>query len=1021
MIPPSGFRRPRLRASRRPAPSRGPIVLGLIAALTTVAVADVSLAAAAAPAANGPILFVTDRDSVDANGNGKIDSSERNREVYAIDADGTGLRRLTDDPATDTRPALSPNGRTVAFDSGRSGNDELWIMTADGSGTARVTDRGAPDRGPSFSSDGQRLAYSVTHKSTLPGGAGEGDIWTVNADGTETTRLTFDRELDELDPAFSPDGSKIAFVSATPGGPASTRDILVVDADGSNPVNLTAANGGAGAEDSDPSWSPDGSKIAFTSDRGGGAEIWVMGSGGGNPTTLTSANGRDEQPAFSPDGTRIVFTARRGGSTDLYTMNADGSAQTRLTDDAPLNEIDELGVWRAVTPPGQVDTYIDSGPAFVGSSPQVEFTYSGAPALGGQVDGFNCSLDGGAFQACPASGAAVAGLSDGAHTFVVRAESNGTVDPTPARYRFAVDTTRIVFASDRDGNSEIYVIDADGTAPRRLTNHAAADSDPALSPDGSLLAFASQRDGDYEIYVTAADGSGTPRKLTDNQVADTAPTFSPDGASILFTSRRDGNDEVYAIDAETGAGAANLTRDPAEDRNPSLSGDGSTIVFQSNRAAGNEDIYSMAADGSAVRRLTDDPAADSLPDLSPDGTQIVFTRRVDSGDGSAPNDEVWRMDADGSGQINITNHPRGIHDREPSYRPDGAKVVYQDAGDIYLQNLDGTARTRLTAVAATDSTPDWGPATVDTGAPQTTITSGPGDGSTISDPTPSFGLSSNEPSAGFECRFDSAPFAACSGASSHTAQTPLADGPHVFEARAVDAAGNRDDSPARRSFTVDTGAPQTTITSGPGDGSTISDPTPSFGLSSNEPSAGFECRFDSAPFAACSGASSHTAQTPLADGPHVFEARAVDAAGNRDDSPARRSFTVDTGAPQAMLCAGEAPTIVAKPGMRTTGTTGADVILGTSGPDLISAKGGSDLICTLGGDDNVSAAGGDDRVYGEAGADVITGGGGSDLLFGGAGADHLDGEAGHDELDGGADWDQCIGGGGNNLLLNCES
>ncbi len=625
------------------------------------------------------------------------------------------------------------------------------------------------------------------------------------------------------------------------------------------------------------------------------------------------------------------------------------------------------------------------------------------------------------------------------------------------------------------------------------------------------MAFASDRDGDDEIYVISADGTGSTERLTDNSSADRSPVFSPDGSRIIFTSDRDGNDEIYSIDSD-GSGAVNLTASPADDRDPSLPADGSAIAFRSDRsAAGNPDIYSMSADGSGVVRLTDDPATDGDPDFSPDGTEITFTRGVDPGDGSPVNDEVWRMAADGSGQINITNHPRGIDDRQPSYRPDGAKIAYQDEGDIYVQSLDGTARTRLTAVAATDSVPDWGTAVVTgSGGPQTTITAGPAEASTISDPSPSFSFAADDPAAGFECRFDSDPFAGCSNPSSHSPAvaarrrparlrgprrrrrrqrrwlprppqlhgrhrgatdddyrrtggsehdqrsqpelqlrcrrsrrrlrvpvrlrsvrrllepvlprppSPLADGPHAFEVRAVDGAGNADGSPARRSFTVDTGAPQTTITAGPAEASTISDPSPSFSFAADDPAAGFECRFDSDPFAGCSNPSSHAPPSPLADGPHAFEVRAVDGAGNADGSPARRSFTVDTGAPQTTLCQGEQATIVAVPGAVTTGTSGSDVIVGTPGADDIRAKGGADLICTLGGDDYVSAAGGDDRTYGEAGADFVTGGGGTDQLFGGAGPDHLDGGPGHDALDGGADWDECIGGAGTNTFTACE-
>ena len=145
-----------------------------------------------------------------------------------------------------------------------------------------------------------------------------------------------------------------------------------------------------------------------------------------------------------------------------------------------------------------------------------------------------------------------------------------------------------------------------------------------------------------------------------------------------------------------------------------------------------------------------------------------------------------------------------------------------------------------------------------------------------------------------------AAFAACSGAGSHTPST-LPDGPHTFEVRATDPAQNVDSTPASRSFTVDTTPPLTTIDSGPS--GPTNDTTPTFGFSSNEAGSSFQCRIDTDAFAACSGASSHTAPA-LAEGPHTFEVRATDAVGNTDATPGARSFTVDTISPQTSIDSG---------------------------------------------------------------------------------------------------------------------
>ncbi len=198
------------------------------------------------------------------------------------------------------------------------------------------------------------------------------------------------------------------------------------------------------------------------------------------------------------------------------------------------------------------------------------------------------------------------------------------------------------------------------------------------------------------------------------------------------------------------------------------------------------------------------------------------------------------------------------------------------------------------AVRATDPSGNADPTpvqfhfTVDATPPHTSVTSGPAEGSTTSDFTPTFAFSSTEVDSVFECKVDSGSFANCA---SPQTTTPLADGPHTFQVRATDLASNTDPGPVARHFTVDTVAPNTTITSGPGAGSTIADSTPTFRFASDEGGASFECKLDGGAFGAC--ASPRTI-SKLTDGPHAFAVRAVDAGGNIDPSPTSRSFTVRT-------------------------------------------------------------------------------------------------------------------------------
>ena len=178
---------------------------------------------------------------------------------------------------------------------------------------------------------------------------------------------------------------------------------------------------------------------------------------------------------------------------------------------------------------------------------------------------------------------------------------------------------RIAFTSNRDGNSEIYVMDADGENLQRLTNHPDSDFHPSWSPDGKWIAFLSRRDQvrfkhgiTAEIYVMDA-GGGNPQRLTNNPHADYCPSWSPDGKQIAFASVRDGNADIYVMDPD-GGNLLNITNHPDSDWNPSWSPDGKRIAFVSNRTKDlNPDIYVMDADGGNLLNITNHPEDEDNP------------------------------------------------------------------------------------------------------------------------------------------------------------------------------------------------------------------------------------------------------------------------------------------------------------------------------------------------------------------------------------------------------------------------
>jgi len=259
---------------------------------------------------------------------------------------------------------------------------------------------------------------------------------------------------------------------------------------------------------------------------------------------------------------------------------------------------------------------------------------------------------------------------------------------------------RVAFASDRDGNLEIYSMGADGGDLTRLTENTAEDFSPAWSPDGSRLAFVSNRDGNHEIYVMNADGTGQTR-LTNNTADELSPVWAPVGNQIAFTSRRDGNDEIYVMNPD-GGGQLNLTNNPGDDTQPSFAPDSMMIAFASNREVSQYEIYRINADGSGVVRLTANDANDSNPNWS-SAAKIAFQTDRDG------DEEIYVMNAgDGGGQTNVSNSPE--FDVDPFGSSDGSKVAFASTRtgsefEILLANADGSGPTRLTNNPGNDIQP----------------------------------------------------------------------------------------------------------------------------------------------------------------------------------------------------------------------------------------------------------------------------------------------------------------------------
>ena len=293
--------------------------------LLVLAVCFLLASASLAQLANTTIVFVSTRDGV------RTDEKGWSYGIYLIDSNGKHLRRLTDELKYDSEPAWAPDGKRITVRSyrdlkqlpkGEIHRGDIYVMNADGTNSINLTQSvERADGASSWSPDGQQIAFTsaeLFNEDILA----NSDIFVMAADGANPINLTNHDALDQT-PDWSPDGQQIAFSSNRDGN----WEIHLMNPDGTNPVNLTNHP----ARDGRPDWSPDGQQIAFTSDRDGNLEIHVMNADGTHPINLTNHPDEDDQSSWSPDGTRIAFESVRDDNWEIYVMNADGTNPINLT------------------------------------------------------------------------------------------------------------------------------------------------------------------------------------------------------------------------------------------------------------------------------------------------------------------------------------------------------------------------------------------------------------------------------------------------------------------------------------------------------------------------------------------------------------------------------------------------------------------------------------------------------------------------------------------------------------------
>jgi Tol biopolymer transport system component/pimeloyl-ACP methyl ester carboxylesterase len=579
--------------------------------------------------------------------------------------------------ATATTTSAPLNGKII-FYSERDGNAEIYVMHPDGSDPRRLTENNTNEFAPAWSPDGQAIIFETDRNDPKPVNCFPNclmKLYIMDANGNNWRQL-MDLPGSEGHANWSPDGMRIAFEADR--NDDGKGEIYIVGIDDGSPQTLIADEADNRAAD----WSPDGKQIAFMSNLDGNYDIYVMdvpdirGEGGSNIRKVVDTGFNDYFPDWSPDGKQIAFFAADWPSIrqDIYLINADGSDMKKLTDTTRV--VDEDPKW----------------------SPD------GAYIL------FQSNRDG-SFDIYRMN-------SDGSNPQRLTRNAGQNYWPDwwmPVQQQSAAGSDKkIAFVSDRDGNGEIYIANADGSQPQRLTRNTVWDGTPTWSPDGTLIAYYTHlTEQSWAIMIMNADGS-SPRQLTESAgstLCSFGPVWSPDGRRIAFTIEPSSkptcemkHTEIAIINTD-GSGFSLLTQNEANDLVGAWSPDGTQLVFSSNRD-GNDEIYVMNADGTQPRRLTTNSASDILPAWSPDGQRITFTTDRDG------NYEIYGMAADGSSPARLTQNPGW--DYYSSWSPDGSLILFSSGQtltglDLYVMDADGTNMRKIHESPGLDFEASWQP------------------------------------------------------------------------------------------------------------------------------------------------------------------------------------------------------------------------------------------------------------------------------------------------------------------------
>lgn len=508
-------------------------------------------------------------------------------------------------------------------------------------------------------------------------------------------RLT-DEPRDDLNPSFTHNG-RIRFSRFVDKQTLATFTMNVDGTDVREQTEIPGLTSGI--------FSPDGT-MAFYHKGPGDPNLYLANTDGSNERVMPFRPGNCQ---WSPDSKQIVFQSNARDSSvennsDIFIYAIETGAITPVVE-SPFFDSDP-----SFSPDGKSIVYV--------SDPEGNFEIYSRVVATGETKRLTYNVGHDSFPSYAPDGTQIIFNSDvekeNTDVYLMNADGSNVRkitdgpgwDASPPNC-WSRDGTQVLVLSDNDGGKEnIYLMNIEPYAPRHVAPKIESDQplDPAYSPDGEKIVYTLPNE--IRIFDT---GSQTDKSVY--KIASAASvTFSPDGSKLLFQARIEDNTEICSINLD-GFGFANISRNPSRDMTPAFSPDGTRIAFAASRASGTGtfEIYVMDADGSNPTLIFGDRAISSGPAWAPDGKTIVFSN--DREGGRIGNFELFSVSLDGGPEKRLTVRPR--YDVDPAFSPDGKRIAFVSNSDgnaeIYLMNADGSGLLRLTRDPGSDLYPHWSP------------------------------------------------------------------------------------------------------------------------------------------------------------------------------------------------------------------------------------------------------------------------------------------------------------------------